>query len=413
VLLLALCTLAVAAEAATDESPLGRVVPVDGEPFEARLVGADAQWQWTFAADTAQRRLGADELVRWGRLAEPVRGPVAVLADGGLLPAQPLRIDAGQVVLKSESLRTLRVPLESLAGVIFRWPADHAERDRLTDRLLRVKGSSDNVLLANGDRLSGVVTQLDDREVQLDDDGHVTRLARARVSAVVFNPALRGESSKTGRRAWMGLDDGTLLLVDRLRLDGSLLQMWPRVVGRPSPPWSTGAGRCVFVQPLGDRVVYLSDRTADDYRHVPFLELPWPYRNDRNVLGRRLRAMGRMYLKGLGVHAQARLTYLLDEPYDRFEAVLALDDATGGGGSADYHVLVDGRRQFSSGPARGGSRPIPVRVDLDGARRLELVVDFGERADQLDYADWLDARLVRSAEEAAEPPQGGTDDSAE
>ena len=119
----------------------------------------------------------------------------------------------------------------------------------------------------------------------------------------------------------------------------------------------------------------------------------------RNVLGRRLRASGRMHLKGLGVHSQARLTYLLNEPFDRFEAALALDDATQGGGSVRCHVLVDGRRQFSSEPVRGGRPPVPVRVDLAGAKRLELVVDFGERADVLDYADWLDARLVRGEKE--------------
>jgi hypothetical protein len=39
--------------------------------------------------------------------------------------------------------------------------------------------------------------------------------------------------------------------------------------------------------------------------------------------------------------------------------------------------------------------PVPVSVDLSDAKRLDLVVDFAERADQLDHANWLDARLVR------------------
>ncbi len=409
-LVLALGGLAAAApggpvEAGGAKTLLGRVVPVDSEPFEARLVGADAKWQWTFAAGAARRRLGADALVRWGKPAEPVRGPVVVLADGGLLPAEPLRIDAGRAVLQSDSLGRLRVPLESLSGVILHWPTDHAERDRLTDRLLRAKGSRDSILLANGDRLAGVVTNVNDRTVQLERDGRRTVLARNLLSAVVFNPALSSEASKSSLRTWVGLADGTLLLVDRLWLDGALLRLVPGLAGRSSPPWSTEADRCVFLQPLGGRVVYLSDRPADDYRHVPFLELPWPYRNDRNVLGRRLRASGRTHLKGLGVHSRSRLTYLLGEPFDRFEAALALDDATEGGGSVRCHVLVDGRRQFSSEPIRGGQRPVPVRVDLTGTKRLELVVDFGERADQLDYANWLDARLVRGKKETAKPPE--------
>jgi len=39
---------------------------------------------------------------------------------------------------------------------------------------------------------------------------------------------------------------------------------------------------------------------------------------------------------------------------------------------------------------------VPARVDLAGAKRLDLVIDFADRADELDHADWLDARLIRA-----------------
>jgi len=382
---------------AAGESPSGLAVPVDGETFEARLVGAGADGRLTFAGlGGARRDVRADALVRWGTPAEPVRGPVAVLADGGLLPADVLRIDTGQVVFDSDSLGEIRVPLESLAGIVLAWPSGAAEQDRLVDRLLEAKGSSDVVLLANGDRLAGVVVDVDEREVRFDADGKPTRLPRDRVGAVVFNPALRSRTSKPAPRTWLGLDDGTRLLVDRMAINGPTLRPTPSGAPADARPWSTAARRLVFVQPVGGRVEYLSDRKADGYRHVPFLDLPWPYRNDRNVLDGRLRAGGRTWLKGLGVHSSARLTYLLDEPVDRFEAELALDDAAGAGGSIRYHVFVDRRRKFSSAPVHGGDRPVAVRVDLAGAKRLDLIVDFGERADQLDYADWLDARVIRA-----------------
>jgi hypothetical protein len=31
---------------------------------------------------------------------------------------------------------------------------------------------------------------------------------------------------------------------------------------------------------------------------------------------------------------------------------------------------------------------------VQGGKRLSLIVDFGERGDELDHADWLDARLL-------------------
>ncbi|MBN2216104.1 MAG: NPCBM/NEW2 domain-containing protein, partial [Pirellulales bacterium] len=369
--------------------------PVDGEPFSARLAGVKADGELIFSDGTMQRSIPANALVRWGAPVEPARGPVAVLTDGGLLSAEVARIDAGQVAFESDSLGEVRLPLESLAGIILAWPSDPAGQDRIIGRVLAAEGPSDRVLLANGDRLTGVVADVNGRDVRLDTDGKISRLPRDCVAAVVFNPALRAQPGGPAPRTWIGLDEGTQLPVDRLASTDGLIRFVPRGAGVNAKPWSTDARRLVFVQPLGGRAEYLSDRAPDGYRHVPYLDLQWPYHNDRNVLGGRLRAGGRMYLKGLGVHSMARLTYRLDEPFDRFEAELALDDAAGAGGNVRYHVYVDRRRTFSSEPVRGGDPPAAVRVDLAGAKRLDLVVDYGQRADQLDYANWLDARLIR------------------
>jgi hypothetical protein len=35
-----------------------------------------------------------------------------------------------------------------------------------------------------------------------------------------------------------------------------------------------------------------------------------------------------------------------------------------------------------------------VSVDVAGARGITLVVDYAERGDEMDRADWLDAALV-------------------
>ena len=59
-----------------------------------------------------------------------------------------------------------------------------------------------------------------------------------------------------------------------------------------------------------------------------------------------------------------------------------------------FRVLVDGQEKFASPILRGGDPPVPVSVDLTGAKKLELVVDYADRADVLDHADWLDARIT-------------------
>jgi hypothetical protein len=60
-----------------------------------------------------------------------------------------------------------------------------------------------------------------------------------------------------------------------------------------------------------------------------------------------------------------------------------------------FRVFVDGQPKYASPILRGGDRPVPISVDVTSAKRLDLVVDFADRADELDHADWLDARLVK------------------
>ena len=98
------------------------------------------------------------------------------------------------------------------------------------------------------------------------------------------------------------------------------------------------------------------------------------------------------------MHSASRLTYDLDRPYRRFDAELAVDDVAAGKGSVVFRVFVDEgdgrwRAAFTSGIVRGGP-PLPMSVDLQGAKRLSLLVEFADRGDERDDADWLDARLI-------------------
>lgn len=383
--------LAVAAPWAQAELPLA--VPVDGQPFRAELAAAGAGWQLNFNSGQKQRTLPAAELVRWGTCAEPAGGPIVVLADGGLLVADVLRSEKERLWVDSDLFGLVEVPLERLAGVLFDPPAGRRRRDLLLDRLARATGQSDRLLLVNGDELTGLIEAVEDDTVRLGTGDRALEIETSRIAALVFNPLLKQRPAAEGLRAWVGLADGSRLLATRLLMDGPSL----RITTAGGQTWKTSPKEFVCVQPLGGRVRYLSDLKATGYRHVPYLKLPWPsFGTDRNVTGGRLRCGGRLYLKGLGVHSAARLTYQLSKPYKRFQAELGIDDSTAGGGSVRFRVFVDGREKYSSQTTLcGGMPPVPVSVELDGAKRLDLVVDYADRADELDHADWLDARLVR------------------
>jgi hypothetical protein len=158
-------------------------------------------------------------------------------------------------------------------------------------------------------------------------------------------------------------------------------------------------GDVVFLQSVGESSVYLSDLEAASYRHVPYLDVEWPYERDRNVTGGPLVVGGKRFLKGVGMHSASRLTYRLDKKYARFDAAVAIDDVADGRGSVTFgvYLLRDGKltEAYKSEIVRGGEAPRAVSVDVSGADALTLVVDYADRGDEMDRADWLDARLVK------------------
>jgi hypothetical protein len=155
----------------------------------------------------------------------------------------------------------------------------------------------------------------------------------------------------------------------------------------------------VALQVFSPNWVYLADLPPGaDYRFVPYLSLSWPLTIDRSVTNTPLTFGGKRYWKGLGLHSAARVTYRLDGPYQRFEALVAIDDAANERGSAVFGVYAERNGKWSeayqSDTIRGGEAPRRVSVDLRGATGLTLTVDYADRGDELDYCNWLDARLV-------------------
>ena len=155
----------------------------------------------------------------------------------------------------------------------------------------------------------------------------------------------------------------------------------------------------VAAQFAGPKVRYLSDLPDIGYKHIPFLSTVVPYGRDQNVLGGQLRTSDQIFSKGLGMHTTSRVAYQLDDSDKNFEAELALDAQAGERGSVIYRVFLnDGSAwtlAYESSIVRGGEAPVAISVALNGARQLALIVDYADRADELDYANWLDARIVR------------------
>jgi Gpi18-like mannosyltransferase len=118
-------------------------------------------------------------------------------------------------------------------------------------------------------------------------------------------------------------------------------------------------------------------------------------RTDRAVTGSLLRLGETYYLRGLGTHAPGNIRYRLPPGFDRFRAMVGIDRATGGRGTVEVFVEVDGDIRFQSGPIHGGDGPHDVSVPIAGAQELVLRAEPGREGAFHDHVDWALARLER------------------
>jgi NPCBM/NEW2 domain len=343
---------------------------------------------------------------------------LVVLANGGQLVTSAdwsggaaVQIKGSEVLVRSDIWEDVKLAKAAVSGIVFAQRKRADEREQMAEQLRRgslteqsVKKtnerSTDSVQLTNGDRLTGNVEAIEGGSVSIATSAGRAALPLSRVEAIRFGSMASGASSRQSASV-----EGGLLVGAR---DGSLLQarrvtsQSEKVTVEIDDGIKLTGGKVADIavlQSLGGRFEYLSDIEKVDYRSVPYLSLEWPLTRDHNVLGGPLIVGGKRYIKGLGMHSAARLTFKFDRAYRRFDAEIALDDAAKGRGSVAFGVYVErGSRwteAFKSNIVRGGESPQSVAVDLSGASGLTLTVDYADRGDELDYADWLDARLVR------------------
>lgn len=290
-----------------------------------------------------------------------------------------------------------KLPLTALSLIWVAPPEGVRQPDRLRRRLAAGKRARDSVVLRNSDTLEGTLTGLEPGRLRLDANKREVVVTYERpadkVAVIALNTDLVRLPKPKGPYAHLVLSNGGRLAVTATRADAETL----------TARTLFGAD---FVVPLAEvvaldvyqgRAVYLSDLKPAGYEFTPYLSDRWPFVPDGSVAGRDLRLAGDTYDKGLGTHSACRLTYDLSAGYHRFEALVGLDAQSGREGQATIRVLVDGKSADlgSSAELVGGGKPLPVRVDVTGAKTLTLVVAFGRGGDVQDHVNWAEARLIR------------------
>jgi hypothetical protein len=392
---------------AEEASPAGMIVQTaDGASLRGPLRELRADWSVRIGGESA-RLIPAGDLL--GLRAAGVRLPPfpredhLILANGDRIPFQSVRVDGDRLFFRHPRLadgKEASLPLAAVA-VLWRLPPDRTrDAEKLRRRLVSQSRTRDVVLLRNGDQVAGTLSGLDARKVAMDVDGKEVGVPLAQVSAIALNTELadrlpaRGPCARvvlTGTERGQG---GRLLLTSAACSDGKTLTGTTAFGTGLRVPLSAVAS-LTLVQGRG---VYLSDLPPGRYHYEPYLDDSWPQVRDANVAGHDLQLGGETYDKGISLHSQSRLTYRLNGGYQRFVALVGLDDRDGRGGSVRIRVLADGK-PLDLGADRElthSDGPRSINVSVEGVKELTLEVLFGANGNVQDVVNWAEARLVKA-----------------
>ncbi len=380
---------------------------ISGNNATGMLQQLGQDWSVALAGEKPVRIAGADVVaLRRAHVALPPfpQQPHVVLAGGDFIPGtlQSLTAETLRFRAACGKEREFRLPL-SAVSLLWRAPPEgtgHPEVFRR--RLAAQKRKHDRVYLRNGDILEGVVNSIDEAKLRLEiNRKEVSVDLKERVAVIAFSTDLVRQPTTKLPYAQAVLANGGRVSLASAEADAHELRGATVLGAAVRIPIEQIAA----LNLRNNRVVYLSDLKPTRYEFTPFLDERWPFVRDGNVLGRDLQMRGDTYDKGLGIHSASRLTFDLAGSYQRFEALVGLDDAAGAQANAGIQVLIDGktRELTPAGPNREATerelRPkqpaIPLNIDVRGARELTLVVTFGRHGNVQDYVDWADARLIR------------------
>jgi hypothetical protein len=98
--------------------------------------------------------------------------------------------------------------------------------------------------------------------------------------------------------------------------------------------------------------------------------------------------------KGLAIRSRAELAFRLPSGVTRFTALAGIEPATAITGAVNLAVFADDRLLLET-EVSGTRPPAPIDVQISGAKRLKIVVDYGKNLDTGDWLNLCDAKLVK------------------
>lgn len=325
----------------------------------------------------------------------PSAAGAVYLVSGDVLRLRPMRVEEENLLATWEGFPTwpvVSLPLTAIRGVIFQSPDDPSQRRRWEAAIFDAAPGQDVAYLRNRDRVPGTWEGLDDTFVTFSST-NIARLDRAGIGCLVLDPDLLDKTSERLPAGVVTLTDGSVVMVSTWELsDNSRLSFRMTTGAVLDVDWND-VNRVQF---FGPRLISLSE-APPRVEMTPFLSRVWPANRNRSVRGGTPRVGGQIEHLGWGVHSRTRLTFDVPSDAGFLRTDVGLDDELGARGDAEARI-VQGDRVLWSGRVHSGERRLSTGwIAIQPGEPVELVADFGARADVGDEVNWLNPVFLRSS----------------
>lgn len=327
--------------------------------------------------------LRLDEILELRR-AEPAKpkGLILRLANGDELYGAPVHLSADAITFSATNLGEIEIPLNRVAGLY----RDSSAVD------FSQKRTEDSVKLTNGDAVSGILSDMDAKNVTIQkSNGENAPLALESVQSILFaqTPAAPADSGQSAVFR-VTLASGSRVTATDLSAKAQSFSFKP-LGGKVVTLDDDGIAS---IERLNGPVVWLSTRTPTENVHTPYFDGQFPARMDRSIQGDPIRFGQQSFARGIGVHSKSRLTFAIESGDTTFRTRYALDGQLAYA-DVDVRILVDDQVVHEAKGFKCGKLADAVEIPLVGHKTLTLEVDYGQGYDVQDRFNWIEPAILR------------------
>lgn len=299
---------------------------------------------------------------------------ILLAADGSAVAVHNVTVSNGQLRAASDSFGNLAIPMESITCLL-RPNQTETPQDLLREKeRMNLKPRRNDILVVRVQTgkyivVDAVVDRMDTQQVVVIYDRAENAMPAETVAIVI--PAAPDKLPEQGKPL------GQIVGADGSRLFVSAAEATSDRVAVVSPLFGNMTLAKAALAELkfqGEQVQYLSDLQPREVKETPYFDDTFPWRKDRSVSGAPLQLDGKTYEKGLGLHADCRMTFDLGGKFRHFTALAGIDDNVQSG-QAVLTILADGKA-VADRIALARDRP-PVKIDFDIRDVRELAIHVG------------------------------------